>query len=121
MKRNTVTLLPAARVKRIMQEDEDVGKMAGNVPLVIAKATELFLIELIKKTNGVAEEKKSKSVNLTHLLECVKQTPEFDFLQELVETRIIENPPDERKRTKKETDEPSPKKKKQTNNESSDN
>ncbi|BFU23644.1 CBF/NF-Y transcription factor family protein [Entamoeba histolytica HM-1:IMSS-B] len=103
MKRNTATLLPAARVKRIMQEDEDVGKMSGNVPMVIARATELFLVDLIKKTNTVAEEKKSKSVNLSHLHECVKNTPVFDFLIELIEAKMAENPPEERKRSKKDS------------------
>ncbi|ELP94160.1 DNA polymerase epsilon subunit C, putative [Entamoeba invadens IP1] len=96
-----MTLLPSARVKRIMQEDEDVGKMASNVPLVIARATELFLIDLIKKTNAIAEEKQSKSINLSHLCECVKQNTAFDFLVELVQNKMAENPPEERKRAKK--------------------
>ena len=113
-KRNQSTLLPAARVKRIMQEDEEVGKMAANVPTLIAKATELFLIDIIKKTNEVAESKKSKSVNLTHLLECVNETPEFDFLKDVVQTKINENPPEERKRKGKED---KPDKLKKTSNE----
>ena len=106
MKRNNLLLLPPARVKRIMQEDEEVGKMAAGVPIVISRATELFLIDLIKKTNEVAEEKKSKSVNLTHLLECCKNTPEFDFLVEMVQTKISENPPEERKRKKESENDP---------------
>ena len=80
--------------------------MAAGVPIVISRATELFLIDLIKKTNEVAEEKKSKSVNLTHLLECCKNTPEFDFLVEMVQTKISENPPEERKRKKESENDP---------------
>ena len=122
MKRNNLSLLPPARVKRIMQEDEEVGKMASTVPVVISRATELFLIDLIKKTNEVAEEKKSKSVNLTHLLECCKKIPEFDFLVEMVQTKISENPPEERKRKKESDGDPAvpPKKRKTESPESKD-
>ena len=56
---------------------EEVGKMASTVPIVISRATELFLIDLIKKTNEVAEEKKSKSI---FVLSPTENSSEYCFV-----------------------------------------
>ncbi|GAB1738230.1 hypothetical protein NU219Hw_g2778t1 [Hortaea werneckii] len=41
------TSFPVARIKRIMQADEDVGKVAQVTPHVVSRALELFMIKLI--------------------------------------------------------------------------
>ncbi|KAI3646888.1 hypothetical protein MP228_007109 [Amoeboaphelidium protococcarum] len=46
-KNNLGTCFPAGRVKKIMQVDEEVGKLANSVPLVVGKACELFLDEIM--------------------------------------------------------------------------
>merc|ERR1712196_340059 len=44
----------AARIKRVMQSDEEVGKIVKTTPLVVAKALELFLTKLFKATAEMA-------------------------------------------------------------------
>lgn len=39
---------PAARIKKIMQKDERIGKISNFAPIVLGKATELFLIDFVK-------------------------------------------------------------------------
>ncbi|KAF2721656.1 hypothetical protein K431DRAFT_284584 [Polychaeton citri CBS 116435] len=41
------TSFPVARIKRIMQADEDIGKVAQVTPHVVSRALELFMIQLI--------------------------------------------------------------------------
>ncbi|RSM00515.1 hypothetical protein CEP52_009065 [Fusarium oligoseptatum] len=43
------TKFPTARIKRIMQADEEVGKVAQQTPIAVGKALELFMIQLVTK------------------------------------------------------------------------
>lgn len=38
--------LPLARIKRIMKSDEDVRMISAEVPVLFAKACELFILDL---------------------------------------------------------------------------
>lgn len=104
------TKFPVARIKRIMQADEDVGKVAQVTPtavckfrtlrsklqtisdvqgrnaesLDIAKALELFMISLVTKAAAQARAKSSKKVTAAHLKQVVEQDEQFDFLTEIV-------------------------------------
>ena len=96
------TKFPTARIKRIMQADEDVGKVAQVTPIVVceyclsaavkypvlttftAKALELFMIRLITSSAGVARSKGSKRVLTTHMKAAVMQDDQFDNLREIV-------------------------------------
>ena len=46
---------PAPRVKKIMQADEDVGKVAQTAPVVVSKAVELFLLDVLKNSQEITE------------------------------------------------------------------
>ena len=84
------TKFPVARIKRIMQTDEDIGKVAQATPTAVAKALELFMIALVSKGAQSATEQGSKRVTATHLKNALLSDPQFDFLNE-----ICENTPDE--------------------------
>ncbi|KAL7278163.1 hypothetical protein ACG7TL_008135 [Trametes sanguinea] len=56
-----------ARIKRIMQKDEEVGKVAQATPVVISKALELFLAMIVKEASNVTVERGSKRVEAYHL------------------------------------------------------
>lgn len=98
------TKFPTARIKRIMQADEDVGKVAQVTPVVMctficpaaqqssilltntpAKALELFMIRLITASSTVAKERGSKRVLSQHMKAAVMQDEQFDNLRPLVE------------------------------------
>lgn len=78
------TKFPTARIKRIMQADEDVGKVAQVTPVVVAKALELFMIRLITASSAVAKSKGSKKVSTTHMKMAVMGDEQFDNLRDIV-------------------------------------
>ncbi|KAF2228109.1 histone-fold-containing protein [Elsinoe ampelina] len=79
------TKFPVARIKRIMQADEDVGKVAQVTPVVMAKALELFMIRLITASSDVARARNSKRVMTQHMKMAVMQDEQFDNLREIVD------------------------------------
>ncbi|KAI4340484.1 hypothetical protein MLD38_025313 [Melastoma candidum] len=84
MKKKLDTRFPAARIKKIMQADEDVGKIAMAVPVLVSKALELFLQELCNRMHEITLRKGAKTVNSLHLKQCVQTFNVFDFLKEIV-------------------------------------
>ncbi|TFY77153.1 hypothetical protein EWM64_g6858 [Hericium alpestre] len=87
--RNKTTKFPVARIKKIMQKDEEVGKVAQATPIVISKALELFLQMIIGESSRVTTSRGSKKVEAYHLKHAVETTEMLDFLKE-----IVENVPD---------------------------
>ncbi|KAK4788191.1 hypothetical protein SAY86_019510 [Trapa natans] len=84
MKKKLDTRFPAARIKKIMQADEDVGKIAMAVPLLVSKALELFLQDLCDHTYEITLKRGAKTLNSLHLKQCVQNFNVFDFLRETV-------------------------------------
>ncbi|KAJ5489751.1 DNA polymerase epsilon subunit C [Penicillium diatomitis] len=108
------TKFPVARIKRIMQADEDVGKVAQVTPIAVfqlhtqriirceseenpiagslfltsnsltAKALELFMISLVTKAAQEAKERNSKRVTATHLKHAVAKDDVLDFLADII-------------------------------------
>ncbi|XP_076924014.1 uncharacterized protein LOC143586331 [Bidens hawaiensis] len=84
MRKKLDTRFPAARIKKIMQSDEDVGKIAMAVPLLVSKALELFLQDLCDRTYEVTLQRGAKTLNSMHLKQCVQSFNVFDFLRDTV-------------------------------------
>uniref|UniRef100_A0A061RPN9 Dr1-associated corepressor n=2 Tax=Tetraselmis sp. GSL018 TaxID=582737 RepID=A0A061RPN9_9CHLO len=57
----------AARIKRIMQKDDDVGKISQASPLLIARAMELFLQKLCRDMAALATSRGARTVTSSHL------------------------------------------------------
>ena len=56
-----------ARIKKIMQSDEDVGKVAAAVPVLISKSLELFAEKLLRSANDVIERRGARTLTPSHL------------------------------------------------------
>ncbi|KAK9479722.1 DNA polymerase epsilon subunit C [Lipomyces japonicus] len=78
------TRFPVARIKKIMQADDDIGKVAQATPLVVAKALELFMISLVQESCRHARMRNAKRVSPAHLKQAVLETEQFDFLADTV-------------------------------------
>ena len=98
------TKFPVARIKRIMQADEDVGKVAQVTPIAVctyqpvqpctlrdhanilntAKALELFMISLVTKAAKEAKDRNSKRVTASHLKQAVAKDEVLDFLADII-------------------------------------
>ncbi|WWC63127.1 uncharacterized protein I303_105727 [Kwoniella dejecticola CBS 10117] len=75
-----------ARIKRIMQLDEEVGKLASATPVMISKSLECFLQQLIDETCKETRSRGSKKMTAYHLKHMINASETFDFLREIVET-----------------------------------
>lgn len=77
------TKFPTARIKRIMQNDEEVGKVAQQTPIAVGKALEMFMIQLVTKSAEVARDKNSKRVTPAMLKTVIETDDQWDFLREI--------------------------------------
>lgn len=85
MRKKLDSRIPASRIKKIMQADEDVGKIALPVPLLVSKALELFLQTLCNRTCEITLQRGAKTISAAHLKQCVQRFNVFDFLREIVD------------------------------------
>jgi len=67
-----------------MQSDEDVGKVAAPVPVIISRALELFAETLLKKANNVTNARGARTLTPSHLKFCIHSEARFDFLRDTV-------------------------------------
>ncbi|KAJ1502995.1 DNA-directed DNA polymerase epsilon, subunit C [Coelomomyces lativittatus] len=67
MQKKYTTKFPVARIKKIMQLDEDVGKVAQATPVMIAKASELFMYSLLEKSLEQARQLQSQRISPYHM------------------------------------------------------
>ncbi|PWN94921.1 histone-fold-containing protein [Tilletiopsis washingtonensis] len=83
-KRSGTSKFPVARIKKIMQSNEEVGKVAQATPVLISKALELFMAELIDATVKEAKAKGAKRVAPHHLKRAVHKSETLDFCKAIV-------------------------------------
>ncbi|BEI81777.1 hypothetical protein CcaverHIS002_0209370 [Cutaneotrichosporon cavernicola] len=86
IKRSKNSRFPVARIKKIMQMDEEVGKLASATPVMISKSLECFLQLLIDETAKETRERGSRKMVPYHLKAMIDKSDQFDFLRELVES-----------------------------------
>ncbi|CAM9115864.1 unnamed protein product [Bubo scandiacus] len=70
---------PPARIKKIMQTDEEIGKVAAAVPVIISRALELFLESLLRKACHVTQSRNAKTMTTSHLKQCIELEQQFRF------------------------------------------
>ncbi|KAM9354036.1 dr1-associated corepressor isoform 2-T2 [Pholidichthys leucotaenia] len=84
-KRRYNVRFPPKRIKKIMQKDTEVGRIAMAVPVIIARALEMFLKSLLTKTCLITESKFSPVVSVAHMKQCIESEKHFHFLKDLVD------------------------------------
>ncbi|KAL8281167.1 hypothetical protein RQP46_006525 [Phenoliferia psychrophenolica] len=93
-KKSNAARFPVARIKKLIQADEDVGKVAQGTPVVVCaflssfttftKALELFLASLVAECVKDATERGSKKITAYGLKRTITATPTFDFCADIV-------------------------------------
>eukprot|EP00092_Neocalanus_flemingeri_P019237 GFUD01020839.1.p1 GENE.GFUD01020839.1~~GFUD01020839.1.p1 ORF type:complete len:225 (+),score=83.36 GFUD01020839.1:65-739(+) len=84
-KRNPNSRFPPSHIKRMMQQDEDIGKVAQAVPAMLARALELFSSMLVQQAGTVTKERNAKTLTQEHVVVAIKEDSRLDFLLHLVE------------------------------------
>jgi len=83
-KRKYEARFPPARIKKIMQTDEEIGKVAAAVPIIISRSLEIFLQSLVETTAKYTNDRKAKTMTTAHLKHNIENEKKFDFLKDLV-------------------------------------
>uniref|UniRef100_A0A1D1YJV1 Nuclear transcription factor Y subunit C-3 n=1 Tax=Anthurium amnicola TaxID=1678845 RepID=A0A1D1YJV1_9ARAE len=77
--------LPLARIKKIMKgSGEEVKMISGEAPLVFAKACELFIQELTRRSWAATLRGKRRTLHRDDVAAAVADTDVFDFLVGMV-------------------------------------
>ncbi|GAA6011779.1 hypothetical protein JCM11491_000748 [Sporobolomyces phaffii] len=84
-KKSNAARFPLARIKKMIQADEDVGKVAQATPIVVSKALELFLASLVGASVKDAESRGSQKLTPYGLKRAINATPTLDFCADIVE------------------------------------
>ncbi|KAL4125861.1 hypothetical protein QTP88_010099 [Uroleucon formosanum] len=69
-----------------MRIDDEIGKVALPVPVMISRALELFVSSLLIKAGDVTMQKSARTLTLVHLKQCIYSDSRLDFLKELVKS-----------------------------------
>ncbi|XP_068574103.1 dr1-associated corepressor isoform X2 [Cebidichthys violaceus] len=84
-KRRYSVRFPPSRIKKIMQKDAEVGRIAVAVPVIISRALEMFLKSLLTKVCLITQSKRCHVVSVAHMKQCIEFEKLFHFLKDLVE------------------------------------
>jgi hypothetical protein len=96
-----VARFPAARIKRIMQDDDNVGKIAAPVPPMVSRAAELFLKAVADACRSHLDDKATSTITPGHLKAALEKEPRFAFLAPVLDSIEDEpqGPPKKKKKT----------------------
>ncbi|KAI4326978.1 hypothetical protein L6164_019487 [Bauhinia variegata] len=87
--------LPLARIKKIMKKSgsgEDVKMISGEAPIIFAKACELFIQEITKRSWNITLKGKRRTLHKEDVASAVIATDIFDFLISLVSNSVTAVP-----------------------------
>ncbi|CAL9037613.1 unnamed protein product [Musa banksii] len=76
--------LPLARIKKIMKADENVRMISAEVPVVFAKACEMFILELTLRSWIHTEENKRRTLQKNDIAAAITNADMFDFLVDII-------------------------------------
>ncbi|KAF9763096.1 Dr1-associated corepressor [Nosema granulosis] len=82
-KKKKTTVFPVSRLKKIMQANENVGKISASVPVVASRAVELFLKEFVENCVEEMKSKQGKRITNDHLHTVIKNNPKFKFMENM--------------------------------------
>jgi len=83
-----------------MQTDEDVGKIARDTPVLMSRALELFVTDLVQQSAQLTVEKNSTILHPCYIKQCVQNNHLFDFLVDVV-AQVPDTEPEPKRRLKK--------------------
>ncbi|KAJ1666413.1 hypothetical protein IW140_001144 [Coemansia sp. RSA 1813] len=82
------SMLPAARVRRIVKEDKDIFACGSESIFLISKATEYFVESLVREAYEFSRLDKRKTVQYKDTAKAVQSIEQYDFLGDIVPMTI---------------------------------
>ncbi|GAM18076.1 hypothetical protein SAMD00019534_012510 [Acytostelium subglobosum LB1] len=84
--------LPLARIKKIMKSDEQVNKVSVEVPVIFAKACEMFILEMTIRSWFHTESNKRRTLQRIDIANAFVKYDMYDFLIDIVPRDEISKP-----------------------------
>ena len=72
------------RIKKIMQKNKEIGKIANQTPHFIAHALELFIKDITANSVQIQQQYDRPKIEPAHIKKAVETVPHFKFLSALV-------------------------------------
>ncbi|KAF1750417.1 hypothetical protein GCK72_016967 [Caenorhabditis remanei] len=82
-RRFSTAKIQPTRIKKVMQSDEEIGRMVQSVPVSIGRAMEHFAEKFLQAAADATQYTSSKTLNPQHMKQAVMNTPHFSFLESL--------------------------------------
>uniref|UniRef100_A0A914WF54 Transcription factor CBF/NF-Y/archaeal histone domain-containing protein n=1 Tax=Plectus sambesii TaxID=2011161 RepID=A0A914WF54_9BILA len=82
-RRFSTAKIQPTRVKKVMQSDEDIGRMVASVPVAVGRAMEHFAEKLLEAAAEVVVASGAKTLTPAHIKTAAQQIPQFRFLDGL--------------------------------------
>ena len=87
MKKNNSDLVFAPlKVKKVIQDNKEIGKVANMTPYVISKSLEYFMKDLINDASIVSKECKNNTITPEHLKAAILKNESLSFLIKELQT-----------------------------------
>ncbi|KAK9813283.1 hypothetical protein WJX72_011874 [[Myrmecia] bisecta] len=81
-------LLPLARVRRIIKADSEVKAVSMEASYAVARATELLLEEMVKRTVDTMNKENRRSLLYNDVADIVHEWPALGFLKDIVPNKV---------------------------------
>ncbi|KAI8967337.1 histone-fold-containing protein, partial [Mycotypha africana] len=78
------TILPLARVKRVIKEDKDIALINAEATFCITYATELFIKYFVNEAFAKSKKDKRKTIYYKDLANTVSDVEQFEFLEDVI-------------------------------------
>ncbi|CAG9314665.1 unnamed protein product [Blepharisma stoltei] len=85
--RNNLTF-PPNRIKKIVQSNQDIGKLSATTPFLICKITEEVIQQLTSLSSKLAVQQGDSKITLWHLAQVI----ENDKMFEAIRSKCLQNP-----------------------------
>jgi len=70
----------AVKIKKIIQGNKDIGKIAHMTPYVISKSLEFLVQDLLEKAVNISKKNGSSKLQSSNIKKIIMNTPEYQFL-----------------------------------------
>uniref|UniRef100_A0A914ZDT4 Transcription factor CBF/NF-Y/archaeal histone domain-containing protein n=1 Tax=Panagrolaimus superbus TaxID=310955 RepID=A0A914ZDT4_9BILA len=84
-RRYSTARIQPTRIKKVMQSDEDIGRMVSSVPVAIGSAMEHFCEKLLENAQDVMHKSASKTLAPAHIFTAINRT---EYLKSFLEPVI---------------------------------
>ncbi|KAJ2001748.1 hypothetical protein GGI04_002904 [Coemansia thaxteri] len=78
------SMLPAARVRRIIKEDKDIYACGSESLFLISRATECFVESLVRESYEFSRLDKRKTVQYKDVAKAAQSIEQYDFLADII-------------------------------------